>query len=598
MSYFLSYCKGHCSAVLSRYQTLRAEGLLCDILLKVKENEFPAHKSLLACSSDYFRAMFKSYTKESKAAIIHLQVISATGLRHVLDFIYTSWLPLSFASLEDTLEAATYLQVTEAIGLCSQFLANNLTLENCCFSANVAAKFYLPDALSAAEKYLIFNLWKLLDLDLAGLLELNFHSLKGIVESPDVPMVKESHLLDLLLKWLKYDKLRLTHTTSLLEHIRYGLIPVEDLRKTYTQSEVPLTAPIKCLIIKAINYHSLIFRQPILQDKYSTLRNQKTRIILLGGMIVDEGPFSDVVAFDVYNHKWRILTQVPDKLQNHCVCTVGNFLYVLGGETEHSQRDLQIPALTITNKVHRYDPRFNKWIQITDMLEKRCLFSCCVLENKIVAIGGQGENGSLHSSVEVYNISRDTWTKVKDLPGKIHGHAGTVCKNIVYISGGKYMDQSNTSKDLYALSTLEGQWRKQAPMSIARFGHQMATIRESIFTFLGLYEPFSEIEKYDPDQNQWTRLRPLVYDRFSYGLAVVEETALLIGGKKWQDSQEIPTQDVVGYDIDNDCWEEICKASLPWYGLQCAVLQLSELNDIQDIQQQKRPSVGLPLSET
>lgn len=131
---------------------------------------------------------------------------------------------------------------------------------------------------------------------------------------------------------------------------------------------------------------------------------------------------------------------------------------------------------------------------------------------------------------------------------------------------------------------------KQAPMSIARFGHQMATIREAVFTFLGLYEPFSEIERYDPDQNQWTRLRPLIYDRFCYGLAVVEETALLIGGKKWQDSREVPTQDVVGYDIDNDGWEEICKAPLPWSGLQCAVLQLTEVADEQDIDTlQKRP---------
>ncbi|XP_054829579.1 kelch-like protein 34 [Eublepharis macularius] len=586
MSYFLSYCKGHCSAVLSQYQTLRAEGLLCDILLKVKESEFPAHKSLLACSSDYFRAMFKSYTKESKDAIVHLQVISAIGLQHVLDFIYTSWLPLSFDSLEDTLEAATYLQVTEAIGLCSQYLSNNLTLETCCFSANVAAKFYLPNALSATGKYIITNLWKLLDLDFSGLLELNFQTLKAIVESPDVPMVKEHDLLDLLLKWLRHDKMKLIHTTSLLEHIRYGLIPVEDLRKVYTQTEIPLPAPIKCLIIKAINYHSLIFRQPILQDKYSTLRNQKTRIIILGGMIAHDGLVSDVVEFDVYNHRWQTLTQLQNRVQNHCVCTIGNFLYVLGGEIEDLQSDSKSPTLTVTNKVYRYDPRFNKWIQTAEMLDKRCQFSCCILENNIFAIGGQGENGSLHSSVEVYNISQDRWAKVQNLPCKMHGHAGTVCKNVIYISGGKYMGQSNTSKDMYSLSTLEGQWIKQAPMSIARFGHQMATIRETIFTFLGLYEPFSEIEMYDAAQNQWTRLRPLTYDRFSYGLAVVEETALLIGGKKWQDSQEIPTQDVVGYDIDNDCWEEICKASLPWYGLQCAVLQLSELVETKDVQQQ------------
>ncbi|XP_068543673.1 kelch-like protein 34 [Anas acuta] len=592
MSYFLSYCKAHCTAVLSQYQTLRSEGFLCDILLKVKENEFPAHKSLLACSSDYFRAMFKSYTQESKANVIQLQVVSPTGLQHVLDFIYTSLLPLSFESLEETLEAASYLQVTDAIGLCNQYLVNNLTLENCCFSANIARRFYLPDALVATEKYIVNNLWKLLDLDLAGLLELNFRTLLAVVESPDLPMVKETRLLNLVLLWLKQDKSRLIHGSSLLEHIRYGLIPVEELRKTYTQSEVPLTAGIKCLIIKAINYHTSIFKQPILQDKSTTLRNQKTRIILLGGGTASDGLVTEVVAFDVYNHKWRPLTQVQDRVQNHSVCVVGNFLYVLGGEIEggtpgDTDRD---KILSVTNKVHRYDPRFNTWTQITGMLEKRCQFSCCVLGNDIYAIGGRGENGSLHSSVEVYNISRDRWTKARELPCKIHGHASAVCKSIIYISGGKYADPASTSKDVYSLSSLEGQWMKQAPMSIARFGHQMATIREAVFTFLGLYEPFSEIERYDPDQNQWTRLRPLIYDRFCYGLAVVEETALLIGGKKWQDSREVPTQDVVGYDIDNDGWEEICKAPLPWSGLQCAVLQLTEVADEQDIDTlQKRP---------
>ncbi|NXT81194.1 KLH34 protein, partial [Zapornia atra] len=592
MSYFLSYCKAHCTAVLAQYQMLRAEGFLCDILLKVKENEFPAHKSLLACSSDYFRAMFKSYTQESKASVIHLQVISPTGLQHILDFIYTSLLPLSFESLEDTLEAASYLQVTDAIGLCNQYLVNNLALENCCFSANVSRKFYLPDALAATEKYIVNNLWKLLDVDLTGLLGLNFRSLLAVVESPDLPMVKETHLLNLVLLWLKQDKPRLAHASSLLEHIRYGLIPVEELRKTYTQSEVPLSASVKCLIIKAINYHTSVFKQPVLQDQSTMLRNQKTRIILLGGRTETEGLVTDVVAFDVYNHKWRSLTQVRDRVQNHSVCVVGNFLYVLGGEIESgAPSDAKTEkVLSVTNKVHRYDPRFNTWIQITGMLEKRCQFSCCVLGKDIFAIGGRGEDGLLHSSVEVYNISRDRWTKARELPCKIHGHASAVCKNIIYISGGKYLHPANTSKDVYSLSSLEGGWMKQAPMSIARFGHQMATIREAIFTFLGLYEPFSEIERYNPDQNQWTRLRPLVYDRFCYGLAVVEETALLIGGKKWQNSREVPTQDVVGYDIDNDGWEEICKAPLPWSGLQCAVLQLSELADEQESDsQQKRP---------
>ncbi|XP_068000949.1 kelch-like protein 34 [Melanerpes formicivorus] len=595
MSYFLSYCKAHCAAVLAQYQSLRAEGLLCDILLKVKENEFPAHKSLLACSSDYFRAMFKSYTQESKASIIQLQVVSPSGLQHILDFIYTSFLPLSFESLEDTLEAASYLQVTDAIGLCSQYLVKNLALENCCFSANVARRFYLPDALVATDKYIAHNLWKLLDSDLPGLLELNFRTLLAVVQSPDLAMVKESCLLDLVLLWLKQDKARLAHASSLLEHVRYGLVPVQELRRTYRQPDVPLSAGIKSLLIKAINYHTAVPKQPVLQDKSTTLRNPKTRIILLGGGTASEGLLTEVVAFDVYNHKWRALTRLQDKLQNHSVCVVGNFLYVLGGEIESgTPGDAKTgAALSVTKKVHRYDPRFNTWAQITGMQEKRCQFSCCVLGKHIFAIGGRGERGVLHSSVEAYDISRDRWVKAGELPCKIHGHASAVCKEVIYISGGKHSEAGSTSKDLYSLSSLEGQWTQRAPMSIARFGHQMASLREAMFTFLGMYEPFSEIERYDPEQNQWTRLRPLTYDRFCYGLAVVEETVLLIGGKKWQNSREVPTQDVVGYDIDNDGWEEICKAPLPWCGLQCAVLQLGELPEEREGDSQRKNHKGM-----
>uniref|UniRef100_A0A8V5FM42 Uncharacterized protein n=1 Tax=Melopsittacus undulatus TaxID=13146 RepID=A0A8V5FM42_MELUD len=98
---------------------------------------------------------------------------------------------------------------------------------------------------------------------------------------------------------------------------------------------------------------------------------------------------------------------LQDRVQNHSVCVVGNFLYVLGGEIENgAPGDTKTEKnLSVTNKVYRYDPRFNTWTQITGMLEKRCQFSCCVLGKDIFAIGGKGGDGSLHSSVEVYNIN-------------------------------------------------------------------------------------------------------------------------------------------------------------------------------------------------
>ncbi|XP_002936091.2 kelch-like protein 34 [Xenopus tropicalis] len=581
MSYFLAYCKSHRGTVFTQYQMLRAERQLCDVSLIVDGNEFPAHKSLLACSSDYFRAMFKDHTKESKATIVHLKVISATGLQNILDFIYTSWLSLSLSTLEDTLEAASYLQVLGAIPLCSQFLINTCDLESCCFVVNIAFKFYLTDALTEAEKYIITNLWRLLqeDLDDTELLELNVKSMINIIKSNDIPRVSEKSLLTLVLNWLQYDRIRLGYAKVLFDNIRYGLLPLDTLRKLYTQTDVPLTASIKCMIIKAINYHSTPSKQPLLQDKFSTLRNQKEWIMLVGGTANDTF-VENVLGFDVYSHKWRSVTNLHLKVQHHCTCVIGNFLYVLGGETpERAQYSTKDSSLCVTNIVYRYDPRFDQWLQVSGMLENRAQFSCCIIDKYIFAMGGRGDQQTLLSTVEVYDINRDTWTKCKDLPSKMHGHAGTVHSNIIYISGGKTDTQANSSKDVYSFNRLEGQWKKQASMSIARFGHQMATVKDAIFTFLGIYEPFSDIEKYDPKTNQWTRLRPLPFDRFSYGLVVVEQTVLLLGGKKWQDSQEVPTQNIVGYDTENDCWEEICSMAFPFSGLQCSVLQLSDVTE-------------------
>lgn len=627
MSYFLSYCKAHGSALLTGYQGLRTEGFLCDVTLEAEGSEFPAHRSLLACSSDYFRALFKSHTRESRERVIHLHVPSAAGLQRLLDFIYTAWLPLSMDTVEDTLEAASYLQVTEALGLCGRYLERQLARENCCFAANVAARFGLAPTLDASERYIVRHLRELLARGPGpvGLLELNPASLRAVLGAPDVARVPESWLLGLALAWLRQEPKaeRLAHCAALLERVRFGLVPVDMLRRVYSGSGLALPARVKGLIIQALNYHTAPSRQPLSQSVQTTVRSPQTRILLVGGrrsreavteevvaprgagrdrgaaaereeeeeeqLEEEEGEeeewelTQDVVAFDVYNHRWRSLTRLPAPLLGHCVCAVGNFLFVLGGENPLGGA---FPPSTdrlgaVTAQVHRYDPRFHAWTTVPAMQEARAHFWCGALGEGLLAVGGLGAGGEALASVEMYDLRRDRWTQAGALPRALHGHAGAVGdRGVVYISGGKAgRGEGGVSslRDVYALGPGERAWSKRAPMGTARFGHHMAALRGAVFAFLGRYEPFSEIERYDPGTDQWTRLRPLPYDRFCYGLAVVEETALLLGGVKWRDSRQVPTRNVVGYDLDLDRWEDIgCALPWAWSGLQCAVLQLAE----------------------
>ncbi|XP_008048705.1 kelch-like protein 34 [Carlito syrichta] len=639
MSYFLSYCKAHGGALLTGYQALRAEGFLCDVTLKAEGSEFPAHRSLLACSSDYFRALFKSHTQESRARVIHLHVPSAAGLQRLLDFIYTAWLSLSMDTVEDTLEAASYLQVTEALGLCGRYLERQLAPENCCFAANVAARFGLAHTLDEAERCIVRHLRELLAQGAgpSGLLELNPVSLRAVLGASDVAQVSEARLLSLALAWLRQEPAaeRLAHCTVLLERVRFGLVPADVLRRVYSGSGLALPARVKGLIIQALNYHTAPSRQPLMQSEQTSVRSPQTRILLVGGrrarkavteeVAAPRGPArgqgglvepeeeeeeeleeeeeeeweltQNVVAFDVYNHRWHSLTQLPAPLLGHSVCTVGNFLFVLGGKSPSGSASsvLVDGPQAVTAQVHRFDPRFHAWTEAPAMREARAHFWCGVVGERLLAVGGLGAGGEALASVEMYDLRRDRWMVAESLPRALHGHAGAVGdRGIVYISGGKSGRSeggASSLRDLYALGAGERAWSKRAPMGTARFGHHMAVLRGAVFAFLGRYEPFSEIERYDPDADQWTRLRPLPYDRFCYGLAVVEETALLLGGLKWRDSRQVPTRNVVGYDLDLDRWEDIgCALPWAWSSLQCAVLQLAEDGD-----KEKEGEPGEPL---
>ncbi|CAH6780359.1 kelch-like protein 34 [Phodopus roborovskii] len=626
MSYFLSYSKAHSSSLLTGYQALRAEGILCDVTLETEGSEFPAHRSLLACSSDYFKALFKSHTQESRARVIHLHVPSAAGLQRLLDFIYTAWLPLSMDTVEDTLEAASYLQVTEALGLCGHYLEHQLAPENCCFTANVAARFGLAGTLRAAEQCIVGHLQELLLIGTgpSGLLELNPISMKVVLGAPDVARVAETRLLGLALAWLRQEPTtqRLAHSSTLLGCIRFGLVPAGVLRRVYSGSGLTLPTRIKGLIIQALNYHTAPSRQPLLQGEQTSIRSARTRVLLVGGLraretvteeIValpevvrhrhpepepeeEEGEeeeemeekewelTQDVVSFDVYNHSWHSLTRLPAPLLGHSVCTMGNFLFVLGGESLSGSPSSSLADLgprSVTALVHRYDPRFHTWTEVPAMREARAYFWCGVVGDSLLAVGGLGSCGEALASVEMYDLRRDRWMAAGELPRALHGHAGAVGDHgVVYISGGKAgrgEGGTNSLRDMYSLSPGQRAWSKRAPMGTARYGHYLSVLRGAVFAFLGRYEPFSEIERYDPSTDQWTRLRSLPYDRFCYGLAVVEETVLLLGGLKWRDSHQVPTRNVVGYDLDLDHWEDLgCVLPWAWSGLQCAVLQLEE----------------------
>ncbi|KTF91959.1 hypothetical protein cypCar_00001861 [Cyprinus carpio] len=526
MNYYLMLSNSHGEGVLSRYQSLRLEGRMCDVVLEAEGVEFPAHRTLLACSSDYFWSVFKDYNLESGAHTISLPALSSLGLEQILDFIYTSWISLSPSTLEATLQAACYLQITHAVELCTQYISESTAPDNCCFFANIAARYGLSEAFNDSNSFIGSNMCRILASEeyKAELMELNIDSLQEVLVAEEMPGVKEIDLLQLVLDWLECNPQSALHSNALLSRIRFGLIPPKELSQLRALKPALRTPFIHSVVQKALNYHLQGPLKPLLQSVHTSLRATKSKILLVGGGPEANRPQNQILAYEPHSGE---VVQVDEENEKSVV-------------------------MTVTNQVWRYDPRFEQWEEMEPLLQKRAEFACCVVEGVIFAIGGRGQT--------------------------VHGHACATIGTGIYISGGIHVNSTESSKEVLFLNAFEGDaWQRRSNMSIARFGHQMATVRGRIYTFLGMYEPFCDIERYSPEQDLWSRLKPLLNDRFCYGLTTTEgRRVLMFGGRKWQEGQEVCTTNVLEYDTEYDAWREVCKLPGPLCGIQCAIMTLQD----------------------
>ncbi|XP_061661575.1 kelch-like protein 34 [Syngnathoides biaculeatus] len=589
--YAVLYSSSHRTRLLGRFQRLRSAGRMCDVVLETNGASFPCHRALLASSSDYFWALFGEATAERSACRVELPALTPVGLDVILDFLYSGWLSLSAGTLGDVLEAARYLQVDTAVSICQRYIVDDLGAENCCRYANLAEQHALSDAVEAANFTIAAELATLLRERRGDLLDLNLQSLMVVLEAEEIPTVKEVELVKLALDWLgENGPLPLLQSNLLLSRLRFGLVAPADLARLSHASKAMATPLIRSQVTRALEYHRTGSERPIRQNKQSTLR-ATDRVLLVGGSSSPDCPQQRVLTFNLKTRTFAPLTScLPLRLRNHCVCSLGGFLFVVGGEVV-SEEDRKPVVTEASNQVWRYDPRFECWQQVESMMQRRTKFACCVANNSIYAIGGQktpadsGAPAATLASVEFYDLEAGAWRREAPLPGPLHGHACAALQQNIFVSGGLSDNsgaplipgQSQSRREVLRWDHAGRLWEKAAPMSIGRFGHRMASVHGYIYAFPGMYEPFSDIERYDPGADHWTRLRPLVAASFGYGMAAMPTGSILVfGGRKWSNGQEVVLKSVLEYEPKKDQWREICQLPRPLTGTECTLLPVPD----------------------
>ncbi|XP_061423336.1 kelch-like protein 9 isoform X1 [Lethenteron reissneri] len=572
----------HSAHVVQGFERLRSEGHLCDVTLLPGDGDeaFPVHRAMMASASDYFKAMFTGGMMEQEQGCIRLHGVSAAGLRQIVAFIYTARLPLSMDSLADTLEAASFLQILPVLAFCKDFLISEVTLENCVDIGRIATAYHLPEVDKYVNAFLLRSFTSLLAT--GEFLRLPFERLAWALGSDSLRGCSELQLFQAACRWLRHpvdaqgDSLspardaaataampgaaerasgsRLEFASRLMSRIRFPLMsPQELLAHVQTVDFMRSDAACLNLLLEASNYQMLPAMQPVLQSERTRVRSDATHLLALGGVLRQQLLVSrDMRIYDERARRWRCLTPMDAPRYQHGIAVVGNFLFVVGGQSNYDTK-----GKTAVDTVFRYDPRYDRWAHMTPLNEKRTFFHLSALNGRLYAVGGRNASGEL-ATVECYSPASNEWTFVARMSEPHYGHAGTVYSGLMYISGG--ITHDTFQKGLMSYEPETDRWAQRAPMSTVRGLHCMCTVRERLYAIGGNhfrgasdYDDVLSCEFYSPASDQWTSVAPMPRGQSDVGVAVFGERVYVVGGYSW--NSRCMVEIVQRYDPERDSWE-------------------------------------------
>lgn len=168
---------------------------------------------------------------------------------------------------------------------------------------------------------------------------------------------------------------------------------------------------------------------PVSEWQYDTPMNQTrtlfgsavcgTKLYVLGGMTGEKNATRTMEVFDTEKQTWKKLPDYPgdvDGICNMALVTVGNDIYVLGGQTDDTVN------ARIVSDVYCYHTGSGKWEKKADLPQKRTDMVTTVCDGTIYAFARVGTT----ERVDVYEPAEDTWTSHVKADTSINVQAQTI----------------------------------------------------------------------------------------------------------------------------------------------------------------------------
>ncbi len=204
---------------------------------------------------------------------------------------------------------------------------------------------------------------------------------------------------------------------------------------------------------------------------------QTNKIWMAGGFLGNDPgtPTDQVWTYDLGANRWDAAPSLPMVDASGQLVLIGRTLHFIGGFGSDKETNL---ANHWTLNVD--DPNAIWQVGLTPMTIPRGHFSTAILNGSIYAIGGQlrHENNEVdYASAERYDLDRDSWTRIADLPStRSHTESSTfVMDGKIYVIGGRSLPLQSLS-DVLVYDPASNTWTNGGYLPAPRAGFYIGVV--------------------------------------------------------------------------------------------------------------------------
>ncbi|KAF2984211.1 hypothetical protein EK904_013345 [Melospiza melodia maxima] len=353
----------------------------------------------MGCSLQLTKLNYNPPKDDGSTYKIELEGISVDIMKEILDYIFSGQIRLNEETIQDVVQAADLLLLTDLKTLCCEFLEGCIAAENCIGIRDFALHYCLHHVHYLASEYL----------------ETHFRDVSSTEEFLELTPQKLKEVLSM-------EKLNVGNERYVFEAVHMkdvmSAVWVSGLDAAYLREQM-MSEPLVREIVKECN--NIPLTPP--QQGEAMLASFKPRgysecIVTVGGE--ERVPESDL----------RLARH------NFGVVEIDGILYILGGED--GERELI--------SMESYDIYSRTWTKQPDLTMVRKIGCYAAMKKKIYAMGG-GSYGKLFESVECYDPRTQQWTAICPLKERRFGAVACGVASELYVFGGvRSRDDSQASE--------------------------------------------------------------------------------------------------------------------------------------------------------